>query len=179
MFTRHYFVIALACGSCNNKLSKNPALPLIRWWTHVHSMICLLFSSQNHVPTPIVPFMTDAQYSKHFQRSGKWSYVFLEWIATYISSFGAFQHLRCCIYLRQGSILRESNTEIPYWILQPIYLYNIFQTGTRYFLLKLLFFFKFWPTIWQSSSTFCATILCYFCIVASRLACKPHLEEIQ
>ena len=29
--------------------------------------------------------MTDAQYSKHFQRSGKWSYVFLEWIATYIN----------------------------------------------------------------------------------------------
>ena len=74
---------------------------------------------------------------------------------------------------------RASNTEIPYWILQPIYLYNIFQTGTRYFLLKLVFFFKFWPTLWQSSSTFRATILCYFCIVASRLACKPHLEEIQ
>ena len=52
---------------------------------HVYAMICLLFLSQNHVPTPIVSFLTDAQYSKHFQRSGKWSYIFLEWIATYIN----------------------------------------------------------------------------------------------
>ena len=43
------------------------------------------FLSQNPVPTPIVSFLTDAQYSKHFQRFGKWSYVFLEWIATYIN----------------------------------------------------------------------------------------------
>ena len=55
---------------------------------HVYAMICLLFLSQNHVSTPIVSFLTDAQYSKHFQRSGKWSYVFLEWIATYINREG-------------------------------------------------------------------------------------------
>ena len=55
---------------------------------HVHAMICLLFSSQNHVPTPIDTFSTDAQYSKHFQRSGECSYVFLEWIATYIHREG-------------------------------------------------------------------------------------------
>ena len=55
---------------------------------HVHAMICLLFSSQNHLPTPIVTFSTDAQYSKHFQRSGECSYVFLKWIATYIHREG-------------------------------------------------------------------------------------------
>ena len=158
---------------------------------HVHAMICLLFSLQNHLPTPICTFSTDAQYSKHFQRSGECSYVFLEWIATYIHREGKtkiiffyifllLEHFRrCCIYLRQGSILKESNTEIPYWTLQPIYIYDIFLTGTRYFLLKLLLFLFFWQALWQSSSTFRATILRYFCIVASRLACKPHLGEIQ
>ena len=60
-----------------------------------------------------------------------------------------------------------------------IYIYDIFPTGTRYFFLKLLFFFYFWQALWQSSSTFRATILRCFCNVASRLACKPHLGEIQ
>ena len=60
-----------------------------------------------------------------------------------------------------------------------IYIYDIFPTGTRYFFLKLLVFFYFWQALWQSSSTFRATILRCFCNVASRLACKPHLGEIQ
>ena len=45
-------------------------------------------------------------------------------------------------------------------------------------LIKLLVFFSR-QALSQSSSTFRATILRYFCNVASRLVCKPHLGEIQ
>ena len=130
---------------------------------HVHAMICLLFSSQNHVPTPIVSFSTDAQYSKHFQRSGECSYVFLEWIATYIHREGKTKINFFYIFL----LLEHFSTYVVVFICDKdlfwkraiqksrielynlsIYIYDIFPTGTRYFLLKLLlsFFFRFFSS---------------------------------
>ena len=124
---------------------------------HVHAMICLLFSSQNHVPTPIDTFSKDAQYSKHFQRSGECSYVFLEWIATYIhregktkinffTSFFFWSILALTllylfatrIYFEREQYRNPVLNSITYLY---IYIYDIFPTGTRYFLLKLLLFF--------------------------------------
>ena len=61
-----------------------------------------------------------------------------------------------------------------------IYIYMIFsQQEQDIFSWNFWFFFYFWQALWQSSSTFRATILRCFCNVASRLACKPHLGEIQ
>ena len=160
---------------------------------HVHAMICLLFSSQNHLPTPIVTFSTDAQYSKHFQRSGECSYVFLKWIATYIHREGKTKINFFYIFL----LLEHFSTYVVvsiydkdlFWKraiqksrieLHNLSIYMIFsQQEQDIFFLELLLFWFFWQALWQSSSTFRATILRYFCIVTSRLACKPHLGEIQ
>ena len=61
-----------------------------------------------------------------------------------------------------------------------IYIYMIFsQQEQDIFYWNFCFFFYFWQALWQSSSTFRATILRCFYNVASRLACKPHLGEIQ
>ena len=155
-------------------------------------MICLLFLSQNHVPTPIVSFLTDAQYSKHFQRSGKWSYLFLEWIATYIN--------------REGKTKINLFTSFFFWCILTLTLLHPFKSRIHFrreqyrnpvlnsatnlyiwyfpirnkiFLcLNFWFVFLFRQALSQSSSTFRATILRYFCNVASRL-CKPYLGEIQ
>ena len=162
---------------------------------HVHAMICLLFSSQNHVPTPIVSFSTDAQYSKDFQRSGECSYVFLEWIATYIHREGKTKINFFYIFL----LLEHFSTYVVVFICDKdlfwkraiqksrielynlsIYIYMIFsQQEQDIFYWNFCFLFFFGQALSQSSSTFRATILRYFCNVASQLACKPHLGEIQ
>ena len=132
--------------------------------------------------------MTDAQYSKHFQRSGKWSYVFLEWIATYINRerktkinllLNLLQLTLSHLFKSRIRFRREQyrnpvlNSAIYLWIWH-------FPNRNKMFLclIKLLVFF-FRQALSQSSSIFRATILRYFCNVASRLVCKPHLGEIQ
>ena len=149
------------------------------------------FLSQNHVPTPIVSFLTDSQYSKHFQRSGKWSYVFLEGIATYIN--------------REGKIKINLFTSFFFWCFLTLTLLHLFKwripfrreqyknpvlnsatnlqiwhfpNRNKIFLcLNFWFVFLFRQALSQSSSTIRAIILRYFCNFASRLLCKPHLEE--
>ena len=135
--------------------------------------------------------MTDAQYSKHFQRSGKWSYVFLEWIATYINRerktkinllLNLLQLTLSHLFKSRIRFRREQyrnpvlNSAIYLWIWH-------FPNRNKMFLclIKLLVFFWFFfrQALSQSSSIFRATILCYFCNFASRLVCKPHLGEIQ
>ena len=134
-------------------------------------------------------------YSKHFQRSEKWSYVFLEWIATYIHWGEKNQDKFVYIFL----LLEHFSTYVVVSIYDKdlfweraiqksrielynlsIYIYMIFsQQEQDIFYWNFCFFFYFWQALWQSSSTFRATILRCFCNVASRLACKPHLGEIQ
>ena len=111
---------------------------------------------------------------KEKKSQDKFVYIFplLEYFSTYVA---------VSIYdkdLFWERAIQKSRIEL-YNLSIYIYIYDIFPTGTRNFLLKLLFFFYFWQALWQSSSTFRATILRCFCNVASRLACKPHLGEIQ
>ena len=134
--------------------------------------------------------MTDAQYSKHFQRSGKWSYVFLEWIATYINRerktkinllLNLLQLTLSHLFKSRIRFRREQyrnpvlNSAIYLWIWH-------FPNRNKMFLclIKLLvFFFFFFDKLFHSVVIFRATILRYFCNFASRLVCKPHLGEIQ
>ena len=129
--------------------------------------------------------MTDAQYSKHFQRSGKWSYVFLEWIATYINRerktkinllLNLLQLTLSHLFKSRIRFRREQyrnpvlNSATYLWIWHFPNRNKMFLCLNFWFFFFFVFFvFFFRQALSQSSLTCRATILRYFCNVVSRL----------